>query len=241
MQKTNEKKTFSIPLVMVILVVMIITILILSVKAICFSNNSEPQEQEIAVEQEDNKTSEENVLLTKIEEEEENKEETSTQEVENVEEQDVAPTPATKKVKSYTASNGQTYDSIGIVKIPSLGIEYPILATTSDKLLKVSVTKYWGANPNEVGNLCISGHNYKNSKFFGKLRNIKNGDIVQITDLNGQTLDYTVYDTYIVDPEDTSCTSQLTNGNIEVTLITCNYENGNAHATKRFIVKARVQ
>ena len=89
--------------------------------------------------------------------------------------------------------------------------------------------------------MCISGHNYKNSKFFGKLLNIKNGDTIQISDLNGKTLDYKVYDTFIVDPQDTSCTSQLTNGKIEVTLITCYYENGNAHATKRFIVKARVE
>ena len=121
------------------------------------------------------------MLLTRIDEQQE---ETNTQEVEELEQQNVE-TTANQKVKTYTASNGQNYDSIGIINIPSLGIKYPILATTNEKLLKVSVTKYWGANPNEVGNLCISGHNYKNSKFFGKLQNIKNGDIIQITDLNG--------------------------------------------------------
>ena len=89
--------------------------------------------------------------------------------------------------------------------------------------------------------MCITGHNYKNSKFFGKLLSIKQGDIIKITDLSRRTLDYTVYDTYVVDPKDTTCTSQLTDGKVEVTLITCYYENGNAHATKRFIVKARVK
>ena len=233
MHETNEKKIISIPLFMIVLFVMIITILVLSVKAICFSNNSE---------------SEENVIPAKIKEEkkieiEEEKdiEEINTQEVESEEEQkEEAPAQSTEKVKSYTSSNGKTYDSIGILNIPSLNIEYPILSTTNEKNLKVSLTKYWGGNPNEVGNLCVSGHNYKNSKFFGKLQNIKNGDIIQIKDLNGQTLDYKVYDTKIVDPSDTSCTSQLTNGNIEITLITCYYENGSAHASKRFIVKARV-
>lgn len=231
MHETNEKKIISIPLFMIVLFVMIITILVLSVKAICFSNNSE---------------SEENVIPAKIEEEKEIEEEKdieeiNTQEVESEEEQkEEAPAQSTEKVKSYTSSNEKTYDSIGILNIPSLNIEYPILSTTSEKNLKVSLTKYWGGNPNEVGNLCVSGHNYKNSKFFGKLQNIKNGDIIQITDLNGQTLDYKVYDTKIVDPSDTSCTSQLTNGNIEITLITCYYENGSAHASKRFIVKARV-
>lgn len=232
MHETNEKKIISIPLFMIILFVMIITILVLSVKAICFSNNSE---------------SEENVIPAKIEEEkeieiEEEKdiEEINTQEIESEEEQKEVPAQSTEKVKSYTASNGQNYDSIGILNIPSLNIQYPILSSTSEQTLKVALTKYWGGNPNEVGNLCISGHNYKNSKFFGKLQNIKNGDIIQITDLNGQTLDYKVYDTKIVDPSDTSCTSQLTNGNIEITLITCYYENGSVHASKRFIVKARV-
>ena len=231
MHETNEKKIISIPLFMIVLFVMIITILVLSVKAICFSNNSE---------------SEENVIPAKIEEEKEIEEEKdieeiNTQEVESEEEQkEEAPAQSTEKVKSYTSSNGKTYDSIGILNIPSLNLEYPILSTTNEKNLKVSLTKYWGGNPNEVGNLCVSGHNYKNSKFFGKLQNIKNGDIIQITDLNGQTIDYKVYDTKIVDPSDTSCTSQLTNGNIEITLITCYYENGSAHASKRFIVKARV-
>ena len=230
MHETNEKKIISIPLFMIILFVMIITILVLSVKAICFSNNSE---------------SEENVIPAKIEEEKEIEEEKdieeiNTQEIESEEEQKEVPAQSTEKVKSYTASNGQNYDSIGILNIPSLNIQYPILSSTSEQTLKVALTKYWGGNPNEVGNLCISGHNYKNSKFFGKLQNIKNGDIIQITDLNGQTLDYKVYDTKIVDPSDTSCTSQLTNGNIEITLITCYYENGSAHASKRFIVKARV-
>ena len=83
------------------------------------------------------------------------------------------------------------------------------------------------------------GHNYKNSKFFGNLLKIKIGDIVKITDNNGKTLDYSVYDTYIIDPDDNACTSQLTDGHTEITLITCYYENGNAHATKRFVVKAR--
>ena len=158
---------------------------------------------------------------------------------ENVDQEKDIQTPVTNKIKKYTSYKGQNYNNIGIINIPRLGINYPILETTTEKALKVSVTKFWGGNPNEVGNLCIIGHNYKNSKFFGKLHNIQNGDTVQITDMNGNTLNYSVYDSYIVTPEDTSCTTQLTNGKIEVTLITCYYENGNAHATKRLIVKAR--
>lgn len=143
----------------------------------------------------------------------------------------------TKKIKSkYKASNGKTYKVIANLNIPSLGIEYPVLSSTSDALLKISLNKYWGANPNEVGNMCIVGHNYEDSRFFGKLNKIKNGTIVKITDLSGKTLDYEVYDKYVVGPYDTDCTSQLTNGNTEITLITC-YKNG----TKRLVVKARAK
>lgn len=87
--------------------------------------------------------------------------------------------------------------------------------------------------------MVVLGHNYKNNKFFGKLPNIQKGAIVEITDTNNKTLQYSVYDTSIIDPYDNSCTSQLTDGHIEITLITCYYENGNSHATKRFVVKAR--
>ena len=62
----------------------------------------------------------------------------------------------------------------------------------------------------------------------------KNGDIVRLTDLTGNTLDYSVYTTYVVDPEDVSCTSQITNGFREMTLITCT--NG---GKQRLIVKCR--
>ena len=45
---------------------------------------------------------------------------------------------------------------------------------------------------------------------------------------------YAVYNKYVVNPEDVACTSQLTNGNKEVTLITCtNY------GKQRLVVKAR--
>ena len=137
----------------------------------------------------------------------------------------------TKKAKS---SGGKSYETIAILNIPSLNIEYPVLSSTSTELLKISLNKYWGANPNQVGNMCIVGHNYQDSRFFGKLDKIKNGAEVLITDMKGKTLTYKVYHTEVISPYDNSCTSQLTDGKREITLITC-HTNG----TKRFIVKAR--
>lgn len=132
----------------------------------------------------------------------------------------------------FADSAGNEYSIVGVVNIPKINSKYPIIAETTEQLLKVSVCKFWGANPNEVGNLCIIGHNYKNSKFFSKVPTMVVGDIVEITDLSGRTLKYKVYDIYTVDPSDTRCTSQLTQGKKEITLITCTND-----AKQRVIVK----
>ena len=135
-----------------------------------------------------------------------------------------------------TVIDGKTYETIAILYIPTLDIQYPVLSSTSKELLKVSLNKYWGPNPNKPGNFCIVGHNYNDDNFFGKLHNIEIGHFVQLTDMSGKTLQYKVYDTYIVDPDNTDCTSQLTNGETEITLITCT-----KNFKQRFIVKARAE
>lgn len=134
---------------------------------------------------------------------------------------------------SVTAS-GQEYHTVAIVNIPSIGVNYPVLNTTTDELLKISPCYFWGPKPNQIGNYCIVGHNYRNSKFFSKVPNLENGAIIEVTDLSGKTLKYAVYDKYLVDPSDVSCTSQRTNGAREVTLITCTND-----SSQRVIVKAK--
>lgn len=140
----------------------------------------------------------------------------------------------TKKNNQYTAKDGKTYNVDATLNIPALGINYPVLSETSEALLKVSLNKFWGPTPNEVGNYCIVGHNYTNKKMFGKLADIKNGDTVELTDSSGRKLNYAVYNKFIVEPDDVACTSQLTSGKKEVTLITCTN-----HGKQRLVVKAR--
>lgn len=139
-----------------------------------------------------------------------------------------------------TTSDGYTYTTIATVSIPKINLQYPILDGETDSeaetesLLKIAPTKFWGSNPNEVGNFCIVGHNYRNSKFFSKVPTLVEGDIIEITDLEGRTLRYSIYNKYEVVPEDLSCTSQLTNGKKEITLITCTND-----SRMRVIIKAR--
>lgn len=170
-------------------------------------------------------TQESDILVVTIEDD-------VTEEIEEVIEQ--AELPAIEDLQEHITSTGEQYITESILDIPGLGIHYPILSEQSDELLKISLNKYWGPKPNEIGNYCVVGHNYKNGKMFGKLNQIQNGDIVKLTDTSGRTLEYTVYNKYIVNPEDRSCTSQLTGGYRELTLITCtNY------GQQRLVVKCR--
>lgn len=138
------------------------------------------------------------------------------------------------QAREITASNGQVYEIEGTLSIPVIGISYPILTKQSEELLKISLCKYWGPNPNEPGNYCIVGHNYASGKMFGKLSQVNIGDTVTLKDLSGKVITYSIYNKYPVEPTDVSCTSQLTNGNRELTLITCT-----DYGKRRLVVKAR--
>ena len=123
------------------------------------------------------------------------------------------------------------YEVIGKIEIPKLNLEKYILSETSEQALKVAVTKTAGPRVNEIGNLCIAGHNYIQT--FGRLKELEKGDILILTDTYDRKITYQVYETSKVLPTDTSCLSQETKGEKEVTLITCTLG-----AIKRQIIKA---
>ena len=78
--------------------------------------------------------------------------------------------------QKVTAKDGTVYYTIGQINIPSINCQYPILASDTenyDTLLKIAPVKFHGANPNEIGNFCITGHNYNNNKMFGKIRKLE--------------------------------------------------------------------
>lgn len=122
---------------------------------------------------------------------------------------------------TYTAPDGKTYETICTINIPKIGVNYPVSATITTELLKQLPCRFWGGSPNEVGNLSIVGHNYRNSRFFSKVPTLVVGDIVEITDLSQRTIQYEVYDVHTVLPDNTNDTDTQTNGRKEVTLITC--------------------
>ncbi len=137
---------------------------------------------------------------------------------------------------SYTSislNDNKDFFVIGNIEIPSIKINYPILSNISDELLKISLCRFYGPYPNEVGNLCIAGHNYNDDRFFSNLDKLNIGEQINIYDSKNSMISYVIYDKYETNINDTLCTSQDTAGEKEITLVTCNNLNGN-----RLIIKA---
>lgn len=134
----------------------------------------------------------------------------------------------------FANSQGQKFRVVGEISIPKININYPIVYETTEEYLKIAPTKLFGPDINEVGNVCVVGHNYKNEQFFSRLNELEFNDKLYLTTNTGESLVYFVYDKYEVDETDLNCTSQETNGNIEATLITCTSKKKN-----RLVVKCR--
>lgn len=126
------------------------------------------------------------------------------------------------------------YKVIGIINIPKINIEYPILEKTNKESLKLSITKFYGEKINQKGNVVLAGHNNLNNTMFGKINQLENGDIIQLTDSQMVTVKYQVFDKYVIDPNDIDCIFPIDENTREVTLITCTNRDKN-----RLVVKAR--
>lgn len=144
----------------------------------------------------------------------------------------------TEKTQEPITMNG--YNVIGVVKIPKINLEYPILdidtynPEETKEPMKISIVKYWGGKVNEYGNLSIAGHNNYDGTMFGKTKKLKIGDIVELTDLENKTIQYTIYNIFVTDPNDVTILETKDETIREVTLITCT--NGNR---SRLILQAK--
>lgn len=119
--------------------------------------------------------------------------------------------------------------------IPEINLETYILEEYTEDSLNKSVAKFWGADPNQIGNLCVAGHNApRNKNMFYNLKQLNVGDKFTISDHKIGKIEYEIYDIYVVPPENIDCLSQATEGKREVTLITCTND-----SSKRTIVKAK--
>lgn len=126
------------------------------------------------------------------------------------------------------------YAVLAKLEIPNINLKTYILRDYSTKALNISVTKFWGVDPNQIGNCNIAGHNFKNKNMFRNLKKLNIGDELIVTDNEIGKIKYEIFDIYTVLPENTNCLIPETKDQREITLITCTSD-----SKKRIIVKAK--
>lgn len=140
----------------------------------------------------------------------------------------------TQQFESLPELEFKGYKIEGIIEIPKINIKYPIIDHTNEETMKVSITKFWGPQANEIGNYTVAGHNNKDGTMFGKTKYLQIGDKIKLTNLKNETIEYEIFKIYSIDPDDVSCVESVENGTREITLITCT----NGHKN-RLVTKAR--
>lgn len=88
------------------------------------------------------------------------------------------------------------YKVIANLKIDKLNIDTCVLDKYTKEAMEICITKFFGPNPNEVGNFCITGHNYITKNMFGYLYKLNTGDTFTLTDNHYGTVEYEIYDKY---------------------------------------------
>ena len=108
--------------------------------------------------------------------------------------------------------DGYTY--IGVVSVPALGIELPVMSEWSYHLLKRSACRFAGSYLDDT--LVIAGHSTR--KHFRPLRQAQVGDSVVFTDVMGNVIPYQVVSIESLGPKDGE---KLVTGDWDLTLFTC--------------------
>lgn len=106
------------------------------------------------------------------------------------------------------------YECIGILSIPVLELELPILADWSYAKLKKAPCHYYGTyyQPDFV----IAGHNYK--AHFKKLSSLQEGDLVIFTDATGRTH---YYEVVLLETLQKEATLEMITSGFDLSLYTC--------------------
>lgn len=127
--------------------------------------------------------------------------ENSNMQEENQQEEEKKEQPKNKLKLVATQYKG--YKVAANLKIDKLKIDTCVLEDYTKNAMEVCVTKFFGPNPNEIGNFCITGHNYITKNMFGYLYTLNKGDTFTLTDNQIGTIKYKIYDKYKVNPTQT--------------------------------------
>ena len=110
-----------------------------------------------------------------------------------------------------------TYDYAGVIAIPDLSLELPVIDQWNYARLKVAPCRQSGAAPD--GDLVIAAHNYKSH--FGYLDRLQPGASVIFTDMEGTAYRYVVEEIRRLEPEDAEDVSSVFSSEYPLVLYTC--------------------
>lgn len=110
-----------------------------------------------------------------------------------------------------------TYDYAGVIAIPDLSLELPVIDQWSYARLKVAPCRQSGAAAD--GDLVIAAHNYKSH--FGYLDRLEPGASVIFTDMEGTVYRYAVEEIRQLEPEDVEDVSSVFSSEYPLVLYTC--------------------
>ncbi len=120
--------------------------------------------------------------------------------------------------------NGRAY--IGVLSIPSLNLELPVLSQWSYPNLKDAPCRYAGSL--YQNDLIICAHNY--ASHFGRLKTLQPGDTLLFTDMDDQVVSFQMVEQETLEPNDQEA---MTTGDWDLTLFTCT-PGGQTRVTVRF-------
>lgn len=117
------------------------------------------------------------------------------------------------------------YAYVGVLAIPTIGLEFPVMSGWDYSRLKVAPCRYSGST--KTDDLVIAAHNYR--RHFGSLSKLSEGDEVYFTDMDGVLSVYEVVTVEVLTPDEVE---EMTAGEYDLTLFTCTY-GGRSRTTVR--------
>lgn len=126
-----------------------------------------------------------------------------------------------------TMIGGVSY--VGLLKIPVLRLELPVISFWSAENGKIAPCRYSGSV--HQNDLILCAHNY--DSHFGRLNQLAAGDAIEFIDMDGNCYSYQVQEALTVDGTEVE---RIRDGDWDLTLFTCT-SGGN----KRYVIRCRHQ
>ena len=121
------------------------------------------------------------------------------------------PKPAVLQMQTVQMADGEC---IGILSIPVLELELPVLTDWSYEKLKKAPCHYYGSC--YESDFVIAAHNY--TSHFGRLTQLQAGDLVLFTDVAGQTH---YYEVVLLETLPPTATEEMITSGFALSLYTC--------------------